>query len=451
MTAPIAVVSVLVVVFSTASFAKAFIDQYPAYSVGLGNVKVFGGDRDYLADEAMVETNTNDSFLTPVGDVTLAESLEADEIRGFGPNEIPDFIIPETEAAANVGAIADSTAGAGSTNVGGATTAGDDGAATGDATGETSTDNATANEEEQDDAQSEADAQTATADTSGGRREAVGVNGSNARLPFNLDPFTVPVVGSWEDEPNSSAEVTTAWYELPEATEEAPLLVVSAAGRIAHYDTDGVEQPGEELIVEYGTTDSDGEMEVLGEMELADIGPSPTWRNLRVPLEEFPEEADAVRIVAADRSLAPEDWIAFTPPRAPELTALSEVVDSEVPALLDWSAALQFPQQRPFDHYAGVTEIPEYRISPDHPGKAALSGFMDFLGGGSLATVEAVNTSYEVPSYTRDDWRRDWGSIQRYQPRLDSTGVEPDVAEIDTEEIRRSGIWQNSEMKIREP
>lgn len=449
MTAPIAAVCVLVVAFSVATFAKAFVDQYPAYSVGLGNVKVFGGDTDYLADEAMVENNTNESFLTPVGDVPLAESLESDEVRGFGPNEIPDFIIPETQAAANVGAIADSTASDGATNTGGSTTAGDDGATTGDTSGNTSADNPT--EEEPEETESASDAQTPTADTTGGRREATGVNGSNARLPFNLDPFSVPVMGSWEDEPMTAAEITTSWYELPEATEEAPLLVVSAAGRISHVDQDGVEQPGEELIVEYGTTGADGDVEKLGEKNLLDIGPTPTWRNLRLPLDEFPEEADTVRIVATDRSLAPEDWIAFTPPRAPSLTPLSEMVDESTPALLDWSAALQFPQLRSFDHFAGVTEIPEYRIAPDHAGKAALTGFMDFLGGGSLATVEAVNTSYEVPSYTRNDWQRDWGSIEHYQPRLDSTGTMPDVADVDTEEIRRSGTWQESEMKIREP
>ena len=183
---------------------------------------------------------------------------------------------------------------------------------------------------------------------------------------------------------------------------------------------------------------------------MTDIGPTPTWRNLRLPIEELPEEADSVRIVAEDTSLAPDDWLAFTPPRVPELEQMAARVDDNTPALLDWSVALQFPCQRPFDHYAGVTEIPEYRVSPDHPGKSALSGFMDFYGGGSLATTEAVNTSYELPSYTRDDWHRDWGSISIYELRDNSQGVAPNTAEIDTEEIVRSGLWHESEMKIRE-
>ena len=143
-----------------------------------------------------------------------------------------------------------------------------------------------------------------------------------------------------------------------------------------------------------------------------------------------------------------ENSAVITP--SPELAPLGTTVSMATPALLDWSVALQFPCQRSFDHWAGVTEIPEYRISPDHPGKAALTGFMDFLGGGSMATVQAVNTAAEIPSYTRDDWHRDWGSVQSYELRTNSQGVAPDLARIDEENIVRSGLWHESDMKIRE-
>lgn len=452
MTAPIAVVSILVVLFSVATFTKAFASQYPGYSVGLGNVKALTGDTSYLADEAMVETNTNESFLSPLDGVPLGESLEAGEVQGFEPGKIPEFIVPETQAAANVGAIANSSINNGSQTGNGPAASGDTGntddagnaGTTTDAgsTGSTSTDTTTS---------ADSTTRTPTSDTTGGTREATGVNGSNAQLPFNLDPFAIPVTGSWEDEPTASASITTAWYQLPERTENAPLLVVSAAGRIAHFDQDGIEEPGEDLVVEYGATRDNGEVEKLGEKVLYDIGPTPTWRNLRVPLDELPEEADTVRIVAEDTSLDPENWIAFTPPRVPELAPLSTLMDDSTPALLDWSVGLQFPTLRTFDHFAGVTEIPRYRVSPDNEGAEVLTGFMDFLGGGSLATAEAVNSSYEVPSYTRGDWNRDWGSIQRYELRADSTGTAPDPAVVDTEVITRSGTWHESNMNIRVP
>ncbi|GAB3947607.1 arabinosyltransferase domain-containing protein [Corynebacterium tapiri] len=441
MSAPVAVVSILVVTFSVLTFTKAFVDQYPAYSVGMGNVKALGGNTSYLADEAMLETNTNDSFLTPLGDVPLGESLETNAPEGFEPSQIPESIVPKTKAAANVGAIANTQVNDNTTNTTGA--ADSQGLGTSADSGKKSQDSSSK--------ESSASTNGASQDVTGGVRETKGVNGSTARLPFNLDPYRVPVLGSYDENATTAAEATTSWYHLPEATDKAPLLVVSVAGKIAHHDINGVEQPGEDFVLEYGTAESDGSAKKLGELEMLDIGPTPSWRNLRIPLDEIPEEANVVRLHAKDASLDPEDWIAFTPPRAPELAQLSQLYDDSKPALLDWSVALQFPQQRTFDHFAGVSEIPEYRIAPDNEGKAVLTGFMDFYGGGALATVEAVNTSFEVPSYTRGDWHRDWGSLEHYELRRDSAGNTPDLAAIDYETITRSGLWHPSDMQIRDP
>ena len=406
--APIAVACVLMVVFSMAAFAKAFIDQAPGYTVGMGNLRALTGQTCALADVAMLETNSNDSFLTPVG-VSLGESLESGDSRGFGANRIPTDISRDAVSTASVGAIADSE------NAGGSEEA------TGQETG-----------------------------TTGGVRADTGINGSSAQLPFNLDYTRVPVLGSWSAGPQVPADITTAWYELPEATDDAPLLVVSAAGRIEHHDINGVLHEGQELILEYGTLGTDGEVDedTVGELEMLDIGPQPSWRNLRLPLADIPEEADVVRIVAEDYNLDPEQWLAFTPPRVPTLDTLNNIVGSETPGLLDWSVSLQFPCQRTFDHYAGVAEIPEYRISPDHPGKTTLTPFQDYNGGGVMGTAEAVNWSYELPSYTRDDWHRDWGSIEVYLRRTNSEGTAPDDAVIDYQTIQRSGLWHPSDMNI---
>ena len=111
--------------------------------------------------------------------------------------------------------------------------------------------------------------------------------------------------------------------------------------------------------------------------------------------------------------------------------------------------ALQFPCQRTFDHYAGVTEIPEYRILPDAAAQSSLTDFQSFSGGGAMSTAEAVNYSYEIPSYLNNDWARDWGSIEKYELRTDSKGNTPAKAEIDYETVTRSGLWKESEMKIR--
>ncbi|WP_235840474.1 arabinosyltransferase domain-containing protein [Corynebacterium yudongzhengii] len=451
MTAPVALVSILVVLFAMASFVKAFVDQYPAYTVGLGNLRSLTGDTSHLAGDTLLETNTNDSFLTPLNDdVDFGDSLEDEDTVGFGPNGVPGTITSDSTDAANVGAIGSdngaedaATTGSTATDNDADTTTGSTGDDEDSTSGTTDTDEDTSTTGSTDDEQQ-------TQDTAGGVRAGAGVNGSFAHLPFHLDPAEIPVVGSWTETPTTAAKTTTAWYELPEIQENTPLLVVSAAGRIAHTDRDGIEQPGEKLVVEFGKSDGSGQPEVLGEAQLLDPGLAPTWRNLRLPLDALPEETDTIRLVAEDTSLDPDTWLAFTPPRIPELSQMSDEIDDTPPALLDWPVALQFPEQRSFDHYAGVTEIPEYRISPDDPGREALSGFQDFYGGGAMATAEAVNTSYEIPSYAANDWQRDWGSLERYQLRRDSEGNEPDKAVINHEEIVRSGLWHESDMKIRE-
>ena len=116
--------------------------------------------------------------------------------------------------------------------------------------------------------------------------------------------------------------------------------------------------------------------------------------------------------------------------------------------MIDWSVGLQFPCQRPFGHYAGVAEIPEFRVSPDGPGKRTLSPVQDYAGGGTLGLAETVNWSYELPAYLDGDWQRDWGSLEIYTPRSNSQGDQPRVAQIDHEEITRSGLWKPSEMNI---
>ena len=66
-----------------------------------------------------------------------------------------------------------------------------------------------------------------------------------------------------------------------------------------------------------------------------------------------------------------------------------------------------------------------------------------------MSTAEAVNYSYEIPSYLNNDWARDWGSIEKYELRTDSEGNAPAEAQIDHEVIQRSGLWKDSEMKIK--
>lgn len=399
--APIAVLCALTVLFNSAVFAKAFISQYPAYTVGLGNLRSLGGDTCALADDVLVETNSNDSFLTPL-EGSLADSLGDENTRGFDPNRISVVVNDEIDTGrassaqeAKAGSVEDST----------------------------------------------------TGDSDTVRTES-GANGSNANLPFNLDYTSVPVLGSYTEGQQYYAETTTSWYSLPARSEDAPLLVVSAAGRIKHFDTDGIEKEGQDLFLQYGRTGDNGEVDMLGETRMLDIGPENSWRNLRLPLDDLPAEADVVRIHAIDSSLDSNQWLAFTPPRVPSMDTLNNVVGSTAPVLLDWAVPLQFPCQRPFSHYAGVVETPEYRITADYDGKMSGASFEDYDGGGVLGTAEAVNYSYQLPAYAKDDWQRDWGSIEVYNPYTNSVGEAPQQAVIDEEIITRSGLWYPGAMNV---
>ncbi len=156
-----------------------------------------------------------------------------------------------------------------------------------------------------------------------------------------------------------------------------------------------------------------------------------------MPSDAIPAEADAVRLVVDDGDLSPDQWVAVTPPRMPQLDTLQNVVGSDAPGLLDWSVGLAFPCQRPFGHHYGVAEVPEYRILPDRVGADATNGWQDSIGGGPLGWIPLLLTAETVPTYLDNDWDRDWGSLERYR-RIDP---DADTATVDVDEITRSGLW----------
>ncbi|MBG9342373.1 arabinosyltransferase domain-containing protein [Corynebacterium diphtheriae] len=433
--APIAILSIFAVAFSLASLTKGFIDQYPNYSVGLGNLRSLKGDTCNLANDVLVETNTNESFLTPLTG-TLGDSLTNDDVRGFDPNRIsPWAFTPENRPEA---------LGAANSTGDGSDTAAADSDASNTAEGADS-DGSAAKADATSDNQEEAAKKKET------HRADQGVNGSHSRLPFNLDYRTVPVLGSWTDGKQEIAEATSSWFKLPETTDNTPLVVVSAAGSIKHKDVNGIVENGQKIVLEYGRSNTGGSLgkaEKLGELDLLDSGIDSTWRNLRIPLSDIPDDADVIRIHAKDTSLDPDEWIAFTPPRVPTMDTLANQFPASTPGLLDWAVPLQFPCQRTFNHYAGVAEIPEYRISADAKGKQSGMNFQDFAGGGVTGIAETINSSYELPSYSKNDWVRDWGSIKMYKLRTNSKGEAPDVATVDTETITRSGLWYPGRMNI---
>ncbi|MEE2035030.1 arabinosyltransferase domain-containing protein [Rhodococcus sp. CC-R104] len=391
---PLTVAAAVMVAFEVLSLAKGAVSQYPGYSVARSNIDALAGSSCGLAGDVLLETDPNASMLSPVsGDVGAA--LAGDGSTGFTPGGVADDLTADEEDLA----------------VGTANTV------------------ASTNEDQ--------DTSTNVAGTAGGMGRE-GVNGSRVALPFGLDPGTTPVLGSYRS-PGASS-VTSDWYRLPEADgsgSRGDLIAIAAAGRIRSVDADGVETYGQRLDVEYGVTGSDGQVRVLGAQTPIDIGPTPAWRNLRVPLDRLPAGAELVRIVAGDQDIADEQWLAFTPPRVPQTRTLQDVVGTDTPVLLDWAVGLNFPCQRQMLHRNGIAEVPEYRILPDRIGAVSTTLWQDHYGGGPLGWTQMLLGGRTVPSYLADDWDRDWGSLEQFVP-FDSDAA---PAVVETDGTTRTGWW----------
>jgi len=384
---PLAIATWALVVFEVVSLTLGMTEQYPAWSVGRSNLEALAGKSCGLAEDVLVEQDPNAGMLTPVTG-PVSDALGAGLSEAFSPNGIP----------ASVRA---------------------------DPVMERPGDRSFVNADEK--------ASNNQAGTEGGTAPAPGINGSLAQLPFNLDPARTPVLGSWRSGVQVPAHLRSGWYRLPARDKARPLLVVSAAGRFdAH-----------EVQVQWATDAQAAGGHPGGSSQFADVGASPAWRNLRLPLSAIPGNATQIRLVVNDEDLAPEHWIAVTPPRIPELRTLQDVVGSKDPVLLDWLVGLAFPCQRAFGHQNGVDETPKWRILPDRFGAEANSPVMDNNGGGPLGVTELLVKATTTATYLKDDWSRDWGSLQRLTPYYPN--AQP--ARLDLGTATRSGWWSPAPLR----
>jgi arabinosyltransferase C len=384
---PLAIAAWALVTFEVVSLTLAMTGQYPAWTVGRSNLQALTGKSCGLAEDVLVEQDPNAGMLPSVT-ASVADALGAGLSEAFTPNGIP----------------ADVSADPVMERPGDRSFVNDDGMIT-----------------------------SSEAGTEGGTSAAPGINGSRAQLPYNLDPARTPVLGSWRSGIQVPAILRSGWYRLPPRDKAGPLLVVSAAGR---FDP-------REVQVQWATDNEAASGHPGGSFQFADVGASPAWRNLRLALSAIPSTATQVRLVADDEDLAPQHWIALTPPRIPQLRTLQDVVGSQDPVLLDWLVGLAFPCQRPFGHQNGVDETPKWRILPDRFGAEANSPVMDNNGGGPLGVTELLVKATTMATYLKDDWSRDWGSLQRLTPYYPN--AQPARLQLGT--ATRSGLWDPAPLR----
>ena len=391
--APIPLAAGFMALVFVASMTIGIVRQYPTFSNGSSNIRAFAGGCG-LADDVLVEPDTNAGFMTPrPGDYGDLGPLGGVDPVGFTPNGVPDHTVAE----------------------------------------------AVVMHPNQPGTDYDWDAPV--------KLKNAGVNGSTVPLPYGLDPQRVPVVGSYTTDAQQQSKLASAWYQLPPADDGHPLVVVTAAGKIAgnsvlHHHTDG-----QTVVLEYGKPGPSGDVVPAGRLVPDDLyGEQPkAWRNLRYPRSEIPTDAVAVRVVAEDLSLTPEDWIAVTPPRVPELRSVQEYVGSTQPVLLDWAVGLAFPCQRPMLHSDGVTEIPKFRITPDYTAKKMdTDTWEDGINGGLLGITDLLLRAHVMATYLSHDWARDWGSLRKFDTLVDAP-----PAELDLGTATHFGWWSPGKIRIK--
>ncbi|TSD96117.1 arabinosyltransferase [Skermania sp. ID1734] len=390
------IVAALVVSFELASFLKAAAQQYPAFSVAKSNVDSLGGQSCGLADAVLVEPDPNAGMLKPLsGDPATA--LGGQSHAGFTPNGLNvNDLTPDASAAA-AASVGQSLGSAGTTT------------------------------------------KTGESGGTGPGAAQTGINGSVIPLPFGLNPQSTPMLGSY-DSAGVDKKLVSGWYQLPAPDahgSRGQIISIAAAGRIASTDIDKLPVPGQSVQVEYGVANA-GQVQSLGRVTPDDVSVlQPQWRNLRVPLGQLPPQANVVRIVASVDSSDPKQWVAVTPPRVPKLQTLDSLVGHRAPVLLDWLVGLEFPCQQPMPHRYGVAELPKYRITPDFSGAIMTTNWESHASGGPLGYIDLLTRADVIPSYLRDDWKRNWGELERLDPLVPSATP----AQLDVDTVRRSAMW----------
>lgn len=389
--APIPIAAGFMVVVMMGSMVIGVVRQYPTYSNGWANVRAFAGGCG-LADDVLVEPDSNEGFLTPMpGDYGALGPLGGAAPTGFSPNGVPDRIIAEAIRLNNPQPGTDYDW------------------------------------------------------TQPVKLTEPGANGSTVPLPYGLDPARIPVAGTYSVGAQQESKLASAWYALPAADDAHPLVVITAAGTITGTSVSKGQTSAQTIDLEYARRGPDGAPVPAGRVTPFDVGPTPSWRNLRYPRAEIPTDAVAVRVIAEDLSLSQGDWIAVTPPRVPELRSVQEYIGSQEPVLMDWAVGLAFPCQQPMLHANGVTEVPKFRISPDYFAKLqSTDTWQDGINGGLLGITDLLLRASVMSTYLSNDWGQDWGSLRKFD-----TIVDAQPAQIDLGSATHSGLWSPGQIRIK--
>jgi arabinosyltransferase C len=380
--APLAVFCGLLVLAEVAAMVKAMDKQRDGYSLGAANVaSILGQHSCSLTDAVLVEADRRAGALRPLHGTLLAD---IPLLRGFDTNRSPlDQVLP------------------------------------GDSTGNPS-DNPT-------------DTAGKPADTRGDRIPKPGSDGDNPvqKPPSGLGGAAIPFWSSFSPNGPGTGILRTTWYALPDAARQgrAP-VVISAAGRLSSTTP---------LVAEFARRTENG-FHIIDHMPLGGraTADGPGWRDYRLGLAgRAAAGADAVRLVATDADVTDDGWLAFSAPRVPVLSSLTDLVAPTPPVFMDWPVGFVHPCVRPFALRNGIAEIPQYRLVPDKMLADQSKAWSSADAGGPLGWLQILATQQEVPTYLKENWDTDWGKLMVIQPRV----PDAEAPELKTGTAVRAGWW----------
>jgi arabinosyltransferase C len=380
--APIAVVCGLMVLAEVFAMVKAMHKQRDGYSMAAANIAHITGHSCNLTDAVSVEPDRRAGALRPLRGTLLADiPLQ----RGFEENRFSVILHPPASPSATLPDKGDGL-----------------------------------------------DKEDGQVSTRGDRLPTPGSDNDNPveAPPSGLGGAEIPIWSSFSPDAPGTGNVRTTWYALPAAARDglAP-VVISVAGKLSATTP---------LFAEFGQRSEHG-FRVLSRVPIGGraTANAPGWRDYRLGVTGRAAGAEAVRLIAADADVTEEGWLAFSAPRVPVLSSLTDLVAPTPPVFLDWPVGFVHPCVRPFGIRNGIAELPQYRLLPDELLTDYSKTWSSREAGGPIGWLQILATQQEVPTYLKENWDTDWGKLMVIQPRVPN--AEPPT--LITGTAVRSGWW----------
>jgi arabinosyltransferase C len=271
------------------------------------------------------------------------------------------------------------------------------------------------------------------ADTGGDRIPKPTSDGDNPvdKPPSGLGGPEIPIWSSFSPDSPGTGYLRTTWYALPGAASQgqAP-VVISVEGKLS---------PTTPLIAEFARRTERG-FQVVDHMPIGGraTAEGPGWRDYRLGLAgRAATGAQAVRLIATDADVTDEGWLAFSAPRVPVLSSLTDLVAPTPPVFLDWPVGFVHPCVRPFGIRNGIAEMPQYRLLPNKMLADDSKTWSSADAGGPIGWMQILATQQEVPTYLKENWDTDWGKLMVIQPRV----PDAEAPTLKTGTAVRTGWW----------